>query len=60
MTDLQRMKQRVRAVRTSRRNSELEGARSTAATRADQLAYARGTITANEMGERVRRRYNVG
>ncbi|WP_458646389.1 antitoxin VbhA family protein, partial [Mycobacteroides abscessus] len=33
--------------------------RSTAATRADQNDYARGKITAAELGERVRRRYNI-
>jgi hypothetical protein len=32
---------------------------STNATRADQIAYARGTITAGELRDRVRRRYNV-
>lgn len=59
MTELQKAKRRVKAVRAIRKSTELEGARSTTATRADQLAYARGTITAAELGERVRRRYNV-
>ncbi|WP_066904167.1 antitoxin VbhA family protein [Millisia brevis] len=52
-------KRRVRAVRATRRNTELEGSRSTPETRADQDDYARGAITAAELGERVRRRYNV-
>jgi Antitoxin VbhA len=56
----ERAKRRVKAIRRIRRSSELEGGSSTAATRADQLAYARGTITAVELGERVRRRYNAG
>jgi len=59
MTEAQKAKRRVKAVRAIRRSSELEGASSTAATRADQLAYVRGTITASELGDRVRRRYNV-
>lgn len=59
MTELEKAKRRVKAVRSIRRSTELEGTSSTAATRADQLAYARGTITAAELGERVRRRYNV-
>lgn len=59
MTKLQKAKRRVKAIRAIRRSSELEGARSTDATRRDQLAYARGSITAAELGDRVRRRYNV-
>jgi Antitoxin VbhA len=59
VTELQKAKRRVKAVRSIRRSTELEGTSSTSATRADQLAYARGTITAAELGERVRRRYNV-
>lgn len=59
MSELQKAKRRVKAIRAIRRSSELEGASSTDATRADQLAYARGTITAAELGDRVRRRYNV-
>lgn len=59
MTELQKAQRRVNAVRAIRRSSELEGSRSTAATRADQVRYARGSITAAELGERVRRRYNV-
>ena len=59
MTELQKAKRRVKTIRAIRRSTELEGMSSTAATRADQLAYARGTITAAELGDRVRRRYNV-
>lgn len=59
MTRAQRTQRRVRAIRSIRRTSELEGATSTSATRADQLAYARGTISASELGDRVRRRYNI-
>lgn len=58
-TELQKVKRRFRNVRGTRRNTELEGTRSTAATRADQNDYARGKITAAELGERVRRRYNI-
>ncbi len=46
-------------MRAIRRSTELEGSRSTKATRVDQDAYASGTITAAELGDRVRRRYNV-
>lgn len=53
-TELQKVKRRFRNVRATRRNTELEGTRSTAATRADQNDYARGKITAAELGERVR------
>lgn len=59
VTKAQCTQRRVRAIRSIRRSTELEGAASTGATRADQLAYARGTISAAELGERVRRRYNV-
>lgn len=59
MTELQKAKRRVKAIRAIRRSTELEGSRSTNATRADQLAYARGSITAAQLGDRVRRRYNV-
>lgn len=44
-TELQKVKRRFRNVRATRRNTELEGTRSTAATRADQNDYARGKIT---------------
>lgn len=56
MTELRR---RVKAVREARLSTELEGGSSTALTRVEQIAYARGTITAAELVERVRRRYNV-
>ncbi|BBY33283.1 antitoxin VbhA family protein [Mycolicibacter minnesotensis] len=60
VTELQKAaKRRIRTVRATRRNTELEGARSTAATRADQDDYASGKITAAELGERVRRRYSI-
>ncbi|MBX8687817.1 hypothetical protein A5722_01350 [Mycobacterium vulneris] len=59
MTEAQKAQRRIRAVRAIRRSSELEGSRSTDATRADQVAYARGSITAAELADRVRRRYNV-
>lgn len=59
VTELQKVKRRVKAVRAIRRSTELEGSRSTNATRADQVAYARGTITAAELRDRVKRRYNL-
>jgi hypothetical protein len=59
VTELMKVKRRVKAVRAIRRSTELEGSRSTAATRADQVEYARGHITASELGDRVRRRYKV-
>lgn len=59
VTELQNAKRRVKAIRAIRRSSELEGSRSTDATRADQVRYARGSITAAQLGDRVRRRYNV-
>ena len=59
MTKLEKTRRRVKAVRAIRRSTELEGSRSTNATRADQVAYARGAITAAELRDRVRRRYNV-
>lgn len=59
MTEVEKAERRVKVVRSIRRSTELEGSRSTNATRADQDAYARGTITAAELGDRVRRRYNV-
>ncbi|MEB3021970.1 antitoxin VbhA family protein [[Mycobacterium] crassicus] len=49
----------MKTVRAIRRSTELEGSRSTNATRHDQDAYARGAITVAELGDRVRRRYNV-
>ncbi|ORA29346.1 antitoxin VbhA family protein [Mycobacterium aquaticum] len=59
MTEAQKAQRRIKTVRAVRRSAELEGSRSTDATRADQVAYARGSITAAELAERVRRRYNV-
>ena len=59
VTELQKAKRRVKAIRAIRRSSELEGSRSTDANRADQLRYARGSITAAQLVDRVRRRYNV-
>ena len=59
MSEVQKAERRVKAVKSIRRSTELEGSRSTNATRADQDAYARGAITAAELGDRVRRRYNI-
>ncbi|TCJ95372.1 antitoxin VbhA family protein [Nocardia alba] len=59
MTEAQKAKRRVKVVRAIRHSTELEGSRSTNATRADQLEYARGKITAAELSDRVRSRYNV-
>ena len=59
VTEVQKAVRRVKVVRSIRRSTELEGSRSTNVTRADQDAYARGTITAAELGDRVRRRYNI-
>jgi len=59
VTEVQKTQRRAKAVRAIRRSTELEGSRSTDATRADQDAYARGAMTAAELGDRVRRRYNV-
>jgi len=59
VTEAKKAQRRVKVVRAIRRSTELEGARSTDATRADQVAYARGSITAAELGARVRRRYKV-
>ncbi|RLV56348.1 hypothetical protein D9V41_06510 [Aeromicrobium phragmitis] len=50
---------RRRAVDDARRSSELEGSRSTDATRADQDAYVRGEIDINQLGKRVRSRYGL-
>ncbi len=57
--ELQKVKRRVKTIRAVRRGTELEGSASTDATRADQVAYARGRITLAELGDRVRRRYNL-
>lgn len=50
---------RKRAIEDARRSSELEGSRSTDATRADQDAYVRGEIDIEKLGERVRARYGL-
>lgn len=50
---------RRRAIEDARRSSELEGSRSTDATRADQDAYVRGEIDIEKLGERVRARYGL-
>lgn len=54
-----RVTDRERAIADARRSSELEGARSTEATRADQDAYVRGEIDIDQLGERVRARYGL-
>lgn len=59
MTEVQKSERRVKTIRAIRRSTELEGSRSTDETRADQDDYARGAITAAELVDRVRRRYNV-
>lgn len=50
---------RERAIRAARTTSALEGARSTDLTRADQDAYVRGEIDIEQLGARVRARYNL-
>lgn len=50
---------RERSVHAARCCTELEGSQSTAGTRADQDAYVRGTISAAELVDRVRSRYNI-
>lgn len=55
-SDLQR---RRRAIDDARKSSELEGSRSTDATRADQDAYVRGEIDIEQLGRRVRERYGL-
>ncbi|WP_099252327.1 antitoxin VbhA family protein [Mycobacterium sp. shizuoka-1] len=59
MADPSQANRRMKTVRSARCSTELEGASSTAATRADQLAYVQGTITAAQLGHRVRQRYGV-
>ena len=59
VSEVQKAGRRVKVVKSIRRSTELEGSRSTNATRDDQDADARGTITAAELGDRVRRRYNI-
>lgn len=48
-----------RAVEDAWRSSELEGSRSSDATRADRDAFVRGEIDARQLGERVRARYRL-
>lgn len=48
---------RARVTLAARCSTELEGARSTDATRADQDDYVRGGISAAELLARVQRRY---
>ncbi|ONI63418.1 hypothetical protein ALI44B_01415 [Leifsonia sp. ALI-44-B] len=50
---------RARVVAEARRSSELEGARSTEASRLDQDAYVRGEIDVSQLGARVRSRYGL-
>lgn len=50
---------RRRAIEDARRSSELEGSRSTDATRVDQDAYVRGEIDVEQLGQRVRARYGL-
>ncbi|WP_193667639.1 antitoxin VbhA family protein [Nocardioides salarius] len=50
---------RRRAVEDARRSSELEGSRSSDATRADQDALVRGEIDAGQLVERVRARHRL-
>lgn len=59
MAEVQKSERRMKTIRAIRRSTELEGSRSTDETRADQDDYARGAITAAELVDRVRRRYNV-
>lgn len=50
---------RRRVIEDARRSSELEGSRSTDATRVDQDAYVRGEIDVEQLGQRVRARYGL-
>lgn len=50
---------RRRVIDDARRSSELEGSRSTDATRVDQDAYVRGEIDVEQLGQRVRARYGL-
>ena len=59
VSEVLKAERRVKVVKSIRRSTELEGSRSTNATRDDQDAYARGTIPAAELGDRVRHRYNI-
>lgn len=53
------VERRRRAVEDAQRSSELEGSRSSDATRADQDAFVRSEIDAQQLGERVRARYRL-
>lgn len=53
------IERRKRAIEDARRSSELEGSRSTEATRSDQDAYVRGEIDIEQLGKRVRSRYGL-
>lgn len=53
------IERRKRAIEDARQSSELEGSRSTEATRSDQDAYVRGEIDIEQLGKRVRSRYGL-
>lgn len=57
--EIAEIEHRKRAVEDARRSSELEGSRSTEATRSDQDAYVRGEIDIEQLGRRVRSRYGL-
>lgn len=57
--EITEIERRKRAVEDARRSSELEGSRSTEATRSDQDAYVRGEIDIEQLGRRVRSRYGL-
>lgn len=59
MIDLREFEHRFKSVRSARQSSALEGMWSTDATRADQILYTFGSITAAQLVDRVRRRHNV-
>ncbi|PVB44491.1 Uncharacterised protein [Mycobacteroides abscessus subsp. abscessus] len=58
-TDLRDAQRRGGVVGAIRRSAERQDARSTDATWADQGAYVRGMITAAELIDPVRRRYDA-
>lgn len=53
------VERRRRAVEDARRSSELEGSRSSDATRDDQDAFVHGEIDAGQLVERARARYRL-
>ena len=57
--EITEIERRKRAIDDARRSSELEGSRSTEATRSDQDAYVRGEIDIEQLGRRVRSRYGL-